>query len=230
MDANAMVLVVDDNPGVVDVVTEWLEEANYTVLGCHSGTDALRIFFERRPDLSIVDIGMPDMDGFEVISRIRELSDKPILVLSALADSVNVVRGLNLGADEYLEKPISQQVFVARVQSLLRRASPEAGPPKKYVDTQLSIDFLTREVRIRDELIHLRPIEYRLLSLLVLNQERVLAHEEMLDRVWGAGQGSPESLRWYLSTLRRKLREVAPSPNLIVNVWGTGYRYMRSGD
>lgn len=224
----ATILVMDDEPEVVEILREWLEEAGYTVYGTTTGAEGLRLFFDHRPDLTVVDIRMPGMDGFQVIARLRELSERTVLVLSALADEQSIVRGLNLGADEYLVKPVSQNVFLARVASLIRRSRPaQAEEPAVYADPVVEIQFDTRMVRVRAEEVHLRPLEFRLLSLLVSNHQRMLAYEEILDRVWGAGEGSLDSLKWHIASLRRKVEEDAQNPVLIRNVRSAGYRYFR---
>lgn len=227
----AQILVVDDEPEVVVVLREWLEEAGYTVFGSTSPLEGLRLFFDHRPDLTVLDILMPGMDGFQVISRVREFSEHGILVLSALASEDSIVRGLNLGADEYLVKPVGREVFLARVASLLRRV--QRVPAKSdsiYNDPALNIDFATHSVRIRGHDAHLRPLEFRLLSALVQNQDRMLTYEEILDQVWGSGEGSLDSLKWYVSALRRKVEEDPQSPALILNVRSAGYRYFRPSE
>jgi DNA-binding response OmpR family regulator len=224
----AKILVVDDEPDVVEVLTLWMEDASYKVFSTTQPTEALRLFFEHRPDLTIVDIRMPGMDGFQVIGRLRELSEHAILVLSALTSEESIVKGLNLGADEYLTKPVSREIFLARVASLLRRIQrSKAETPATYGDTVLSIDYATREVRVRGEEVHLRPLEFRLLTTLVQNQDRMLTYEEILDRVWGAGEGSLDSLKWYVSSLRRKVEVDPQDPWLIRNVRMAGYRYFK---
>lgn len=227
LDSIATVLVVDDEAEIVELLTEWLEGTGYAVHGCHNATDALRIFFEKRPDLSVVDIRMPGMDGMELVSRIRQLSERPVLVLSALAGDQSVVQGLNLGADDYVVKPVSREVFLARVRSLLRRSAPEPKAPMVYADALLRVDLRTHELLVAETPVHLTPTEFRLLVLLVQNQERMLPYKETLDRVWGVGQGSLESLTWYVSSLRRKIEQDSQAPSLVINVRGEGYRYQR---
>lgn len=220
------VLVIDDDPDVIEVLSLWLEDAGHTVYSTTDTAEALRLFFEHQPDLTTVDIRMPGIDGFQMIGRLRELSERAILVLSALSNEVSVIRGLNLGADEYLSKPVSKEIFLARVSSLLRRVRRnEDKLEPAYMDTDLTVDFATREVRVRGEEIHLRPLEFRLLSTLVRNMDRTLSYEEILDLVWGMGEGSLDSLKWYVSSLRRKVEKDSQEPELIRNIRGTGYRY-----
>ena len=219
------ILVVDDEPGLVDLLTEWLAEEGYTVFGAGNGADAVALFFEHRPELSIVDLVMPGMDGFQLIGRIREMSDSHILVLTALDNEEQVIRGLNLGADEYLIKPVSRRSFLARVRALLRRASPMDDTPSSYSDATLTLNFQTHEVHVRGTARKLRPTEFRLIGYLCQNSHRVVGHQEALDRVWGPQAGSLDSLKWYIHSLREKLEDDPRSPKLIVTVPGVGYRY-----
>ena len=220
------VLVADDEPDLASMLTEWLEEDGYEVCCALDGTSALRMFFEHKPALSIMDLRMPGMDGFQVISRIREMSDSHVLILSALGGEEHVVRGLELGADEYLVKPVSKREFLARVRSILRRINPLGNQSSGYADSVISLNFLAHEVAVRGTSIHLRPTEFRLLACLARNNDRVLSHEELLDRVWGEQGGSLDSLKWYISSLREKLERDPSKPVLIVTVARVGYRYV----
>lgn len=220
------VLVVDDDPGVVDMLREWLEGAGYRVECASDGKEGLRSFFETRPVLAVVDLRMPRMDGFQLISRIRELSEIPILVLSALSGEQQIVQGLDLGADEYLVKPITRDHFLARIRSLLRRTPPEDQATALYSDATLTLDIEGHEVSVDGEPVKLRPLEFRLLAYLVQNQERMVSHHELLDQVWGPAEGSLDSLKWYVSSLRRKIEVDPQKPHLLVNVRSLGYRYV----
>ena len=219
------VLVVDDEPDLVSLLQEWLEGEGYEVYCAYNGKDALRLLFQHRPSLCVTDLRMAGMDGFELISRIREISDVHVLVLSAMGGEDQMVRGLELGADEYLVKPVSKRLFLARVRSLLRRATNSEGSvPDGYSDNYLTINFLTHQVRVLDKDLHLRPTEFRLLTVLTRNCDRVIRHQELLDLVWGDMAGSLDSLKWYISALREKLRD-SDDPRLIVTVPRVGYRY-----
>ena len=219
------VLVVDDEPQLVSLLQEWLEEDGYEVYGSTDGEEALRLFSQHRPALSTIDLRMSGMDGFQLISRIREMSDGHLLVLTALGGEDQMVRGLELGADEYLVKPVSRRVFLARVRALLRRAPPSEEVPSIYSDAHLTLNFLTHEALLRGQTLHLRPTEFRLLTFLAQNNERVIGHHELLDRVWGDQGGSLDSLKWYISSLREKMEEDQQHPRLIVTVPRVGYRY-----
>ncbi|MDA1096750.1 MAG: response regulator transcription factor [Chloroflexi bacterium] len=224
--AATSILIVDDDHGIVTLLKEWLEEAGYSVRATTNSAEALRIFFDHRPSLSVVDLRMPGIDGFQLIARIRELSDAPILVLSALDSDEHVVRGLDLGADEYLVKPASRQAFLARVRSLLRRTPPDSSTSNVYTDSALLIDYRTRKVTAYKYPVELRPLEFKLLAYLVQHRDRMVSHDEILDKVWGAGEGSTDSLKWYVSSLRRKVEIGSAEDRLIVNLRSLGYRYV----
>ncbi len=220
-------LIVDDEADFQALVQSWLEEDGYEVYTAANGWEGLRVFVEIQPRLTITDVRMPAMDGFQLISRIREISEAHVLALTAMGDTENTVRGLELGADEYLVKPVVKREFLARVRSFIRRAKPPADFPVEYQDSVIALDLLTREANFRGEVVHMRPTEYRLLSYLALNCERVLSHQELLDNVWGNDRGSLDSLKWHVSSLRDKLETDPKKPRIIVTFPRVGYRYIR---
>ena len=220
------ILVVDDEPELVSILNEWLEGDGYEVFQSTEGRDALRLFYNHRPALVITDLRMPGMDGFKLISRIREISDTHILALTALGREDHIVRGLQLGADEYVVKPVPRREFLARVQSLVRRAVSLTEGPSTYSDPYVVLNFLTHEVHVRGENVRLRPTEFRLLSFMVQNNDRVLRHQELVENVWTDQGGSLDSLKWYISSLREKLEEDPKSPRLILTLPRLGYRYL----
>ncbi len=220
-------LVVDDEPDIVALLKEWLEIEGYEVYGTTDPMDALGEFSRTNPAFSIVDLRMPKMDGFQLISAMRTESDAPILIMSGLVDDDNVVKGLEIGADDYLTKPISRQVFLSKIAAVLRRSSRKTESPNNYADASISMDFPTREVRVHGQLIHLRPIEFRLLACLTLNEGRVVPYQEILAFVWGERGGSQNSLKWYISALREKIGDNSKTSNMILNASKAGYRYVR---
>ncbi|MBI2871909.1 MAG: response regulator transcription factor [Chloroflexi bacterium] len=224
MPSQPCVLVVDDEAYVTEMLKEWLEEEGYRACTASNATEGLKLFYDCHPDAVVVDLLMPGMDGFQLIGRIRELSQAPVLVLTALSGDDDIVRGLDLGADEYVVKPVSRNSFLARVRSLLRRGSQEGEETGSYTDPVLSLDTSTHSVSVKGQEVHLSPLEFRLLAYLVHHRHRVVTHDELLNRVWGSELGSLESLKWYTSSLRRKLE--AGSPGLVVNVRTVGYRYL----
>ena len=225
--ADSKILIVEDDADFQALIQSWLEEEGYEVHTAANGWEGLQVFAEVRPHLTITDVRMPAMDGFQLISRIREISDAHVLALTAMGDTESTVRGLELGADEYLVKPIPKREFLVRVRSLLRRAKPPGEVPVEYRDSVLMLGLLAHDVSCRGEPLHLRPTEYRLLTYLVLNRDRVLDHEELLDNVWGDRGGSLDSLKWHVSALREKIESDPKKPSMIVTFPRVGYRYIR---
>ena len=210
------ILVVDDEPDHLALVRRWLEDDGYEVHTAINGWAGLAAMVQHRPDLTITDICMPRMDGFQLIKRIREISDGHVLALTRLGGEEDVIHGLELGADEYLAKPISKRMFLVRVRSMLRRAETPEDMPSDYADQCLSMNFLTHDVQLHGESLSLRPTEFRLLSFLARNNHRVVEHEELLDQVWGVEGGSLDSLKWYISSLRHKLDDNCKESRLIL--------------
>lgn len=205
--APTKILVVDDEVGILTFLQEWLEEVGYEVLLASDGWEALQIFSRELPALTIVDLRMPGMDGFQLIGHIREISNSYILALTGLNEETHVIRALEAGADEYLVKPVRMREFQARVNSLIRRADEPVEAPTSYSDEFLGINMLTREATVLGNLLQLRPTEFQLISFLAFNRDRVIGHQELLDRVWKDSRGSMDSLKWYVSSLRTKIEE-----------------------
>ena len=219
------ILVVDDEPEMLALLNDWLEEDGHDVTTASNGWDALEIFIDRKPALMITDLRMPGMDGFQLIRRIREISNTHVIALTSMGSEEHTVMGFDLGADEYLVKPVSKRVFLARVRSMLRRAVSDEELTLKYEDSILMMDFRSHETQVKGESLHLRPTEFKLLAFLVQNSDRVLTHQELLDRVWGDQQGSLDSLKWYVSSLRDKIEDNPRKPQCIVTFPRVGYRY-----
>lgn len=223
------ILVVDDEPSVTELMKELLEEAGHSVVTAFDGLAGLRAFFQHQPDLAIIDIMMPRMDGWELCSRIREVSEIPIIILSAKDQEMEKVRGLAIGADEYITKPVGNKELVARVESALRRARMTTAAEQRQIhsDEVLTIDFLKREVYVRGSQVSLTPLEYKLLCCLVHHTDQVLTLDQLLDRVWGPEYDSPEIIKWHMGHLRQKIEEDPTNPKLVVTVRGVGYRYQK---
>lgn len=222
-----VVLIVEDEPQIRRFVRTALESE-----GCqaHETDTVARGLIEagtRKPDLLILDLGLPDGDGIELIRELRTWSGLPILVLSARTDEADKVQALDAGADDYLGKPFGIPELLARVRALLRRAhrSSEAGPV--FAFGQIEVDLAQRQVRRSGETVHLTPIEYRLLTLLVANVGRVLTHRQLLREVWGPNHVEhAHYLRVYMAGLRRKLEEDPAQPRHIRTESGVGYRFV----
>jgi len=224
----ARVLVVDDDDDIRGLLRTLLERAGAVVYDAPDGREGLREFHSRRPDLVILDISMPVMDGWQVLDRIRDMSDVPVLMLTARGDELERVRGLHAGADDYVTKPFGKQELVARVQALLRRVARggRTEEPDSYGDAFLSIDWGQHRVMVQEREVQLTPLEFRLLSTFVRNPRQVLSREQLLELVWGDAYGvGGDQVKLYIGYLRRKLSPDAPDEVPIETVRGFGYRY-----
>jgi DNA-binding response OmpR family regulator len=226
------ILVIDDDATVLDGVRTALQLHwhDVTVLTATDGEAGLRQFFEHDPDAVLLEITLPDLSGFDVLRQVRRVSDAPVVVLSARHEDADQIRALELGADEFVVKPCSYLVLVARIKAILRRAEllpPERALPDLIVG-ELVFNFRDRRVTLRDAPVKLTPVEYRLLYHLVRNAGRLMPHEALLDRVWGAEYGhSPEHLKVFISRLRAKI-ERPGGPHLIETVRGIGYMFVHT--
>jgi DNA-binding response OmpR family regulator len=227
-----MILVVDDEPRIAEAVTMNLELEGYQVSCANNGQEALRKVTEELPDIIILDVMMPDMDGFETLQRIREVSNVPVIMLTVKGGDTDKVRGLDLGADDYVTKPFSPKELASRVKAVIRRATTPGPVPKTEirVDNDLSIDFGRRKVIVRGKEVHLRPTEYRLLYHLVSNAGHVLTHETLLRKVWGYDYRDEDQYLWlYVTYLRQKLEDNPKQPKYILGERGVGYRFKELG-
>jgi DNA-binding response OmpR family regulator len=222
------ILVIDDDPIVREFLCEALQRAGYEVREAGDGRLGLRDLYAAAPDLVILDVEMPELDGWATLERIRDLSDVPVLMLTARETELERVRGLQGGADDYVTKPFGHQELVARVAALLRRAGPRAAEQQTYADALLQIDFAQRAVTYDESEIQLTPLEFKLLTTFVRNPNQVLSREQLLELVWGDSLGvSPEQVKLYVGYLRRKLDPEVPDSTPIETVRGFGYRYRR---
>jgi len=222
----ASILVVDDEPRLVRFVRTELESDGYRVLPANEGQAALRVLEREDVDLIILDIMLPGMDGFEVCRRVREFSTVPIVMLTAKGGEDDKVRGLELGADDYLTKPFGSRELIARVKAVLRRTKlPEAGKaPSVFSAGDLQIDFAQRKVIVRGREVKLSPTEYKLLYHLAINAGRVLLHEDLLRKVWGPQYRDEAEYLWvYIGHLRRKIEQDPNRPQWIQTRPGFGY-------
>jgi two-component system, OmpR family, KDP operon response regulator KdpE len=221
------VLVVDDEPQIRRALRTSLEAHGYEVATVGTGDEGVVSAAEVQPDLVLLDLGLPDMDGTEVIRRIRGFSDVPVIVLSVRELMTDKVAALDAGADDYVTKPFGMEELLARARAALRRAGPDEPlqPTLRYGD--LEIDLARRLVTSTAEPVHLTPTEYALLEALVTNPGKLLTHQWLLRRVWGQGYGTETTyLRTYIRTLRKKLGDDASAPALIVTEPGVGYRWI----
>ena len=224
------ILVIDDEDDIRLIVATHLERDGYSTVVAPNGREGLRHFYNDRPDLVVLDIAMPEMDGWQVLERIREVSNLPVLILTAAAQDRDKVRGLRGGADDYITKPFSGEEFLARIESALRRANngTEDSEGSVYHDSEITIDYSRHEVVVRGQAIELTPIEFRLLGALTDNADRVLSQEQLLDCVWGRDHvDSTDVVRSYIGFLRRKIERDSCVQKLIETSRGFGYRYRK---
>ena len=225
-------LIVDDDKSIVEAVTIGLQFQwqDADVYAARDGEEGLRTFLDVVPDVTLLDVNMPYMNGYEVLQKIREVSDAPVLMLTARGDEMSKVKGLELGADDYMVKPFGHLELFARIKSVLRRSelpAPVSAAPS-FVSGDVAVNFDSHEVTVKGELVKLTPTEYKLLYQLVQNAGRVLPFDMLLSKVWGDEyRGDMDYLKTYISRLRKKLGDAAEDPHYILTERSIGYRFAR---
>jgi two-component system KDP operon response regulator KdpE len=225
------ILVIEDDPSIASLTQLQLENRGYDVEIASNGVEGLRQAYAWQPDLVVLDIMMPDMDGWTVCERLRELSDVPIIFVTAIGKEQDIVRGLEMGADDYIVKPFSPRELVARVEAVLRRGERGGGTieARTYENGPLSVNLESRQVKLSDEHVDLTPIEFKLLSTFIRNEDKVLTHRFLLSQVWGpAYEEERQYLKLYVWYLRQKIEEDPSNPSLILTERGVGYRMVRT--
>jgi two-component system KDP operon response regulator KdpE len=223
------ILIIDDDVDLTQMLMGRLLYHGYDVYTANGGLEGLKLAYQYHPDLVILDLMMPEMDGFEVCGRLREMSDVPILLLSAKDADNDVIKGFQLGADDYISKPFRVWELESRLIAILKRT--KASEEKVYDDGVLQIDLPKQQVVLRDNPIHLTPTEFRLLGMLLKRRDTVVEREELLDEVWGEGyQDAKENLAVYIHYLRRKLKNKNNGHQYIRSRWGVGYWFATRQD
>ncbi|MCJ7723107.1 MAG: response regulator transcription factor [Anaerolineales bacterium] len=223
------IMVVDDEERMVRFIRLNLEHDGFIVFDAFNGKQAIQRLRDVNPDLILLDIMMPDLDGFEVLQMIREIGNVPVIMLTAKGEEDDRVRGLELGADDYITKPFSPRELVSRVKAVLRRTEGVSGSIHGLieVDERLKIDFDRREIWLEGMVVKLRPTEYRLLFHLVQNAGWVISHDQLLAKVWGYEyRDEPHYVRLYINYLRQKLEKDPSNPKYILTERGVGYRFV----
>lgn len=222
------ILIIDDEEATVHLIAMLLEKRGFETIKAYRAEEGLRKAYRHQPDLVLLDIMMPDMDGWEICKRLREMSDVPIVFLTARSDVKDVVHGLEMGADDYVTKPYDNDELVARVRAHLRRSPrPNMSEELVFDDGEFRINFMNREVWVRNELKHLTPKEFNLLAILVRNAGRVVTRTELVTQAWGEEYGDAiDSLKLYVHYLRQKLEVNAQQPEYIITSRGVGYRFV----
>ena len=227
------ILIIDDDQIFLRLVDQVLSQQGYEVLKAASGQEGLRLLFAEKPDLVLLDVVMPRMDGWQTCQRIREISDVPIIMLTGQQKAEeDIVRGLDYGADEYLFKPVGNRELVARVRTVLRRvelpSSAEARREVTYADGFLTADITERKITVNGERVKLTPREFRLFALLIERAGRILTHKELLERVWGWEYTDDlDYVRIYISHLRQKIEPDPALPRYIITEPGVGYYFQK---
>ena len=227
------ILVIDDDPIFLRLVDQVLTHKRYEVFKASNGQEALRLLFAEKPDIVLLDVVMPRMDGWQTCQRIREISDVPVIMVTGKQKAEeDIVRGLDYGADEYLLKPVGNRELVARVRAVLRRAElPSLTEVKRevaYADDFLTADIAERKVMVKGQRVKLTPREFRLFALLVENAGRILTHKQLLEKVWGWEYTDDlDYVRIYISHLRQKIEPDSALPRYIMTELGVGYYFQK---
>ena len=224
-----LILVVDDEPRMIRFIRMNLELEGYRVVEATNGLEALDRVRKDLPDLVVMDVQMPEMDGFEALGHIRQVSTVPVIMLTVKAEEEDKVRGLELGADDYVTKPFSPRELSSRIKALLRRLEMPSPPAKTVtrIDDRLTVDFSRYQVVVDGEPVSLRPTEYRLLDHLISNPGWVMSHETLLSKVWGHEyRDESHLLRLYIAYLRKKIEADPANPRYILTERGVGYRFV----
>jgi two-component system, OmpR family, response regulator ResD len=224
----ARILLVEDDPTVAEVVVRYLEREGFAVEKVADGRDAVRVAGESLPDLVVLDLMLPGLNGLEVCRRLRTMAPVPVVMLTARSDEADLVGGLDLGADDYVTKPFSPRELTARVKAVLRRAQPPLAPemsPGTIEAGALRVDLAAREVRLRDEVVTLTSREFELLAFMARHPRRAFRRDELLEQVWGYTYGDPSTVTVHVRRLREKVEHEPARPRHLVTVWGVGYRF-----
>lgn len=223
----ARILVIDDNTELVEMLSAWLSERGFEILAARDGYDGLRCLYQNQPDLIILDILLPDLDGWEVCRRLRQMCDTPVIMLSAKSDVEERVRGLEVGADDYVTKPFDLAELDARIKAALRRVQI-SGPGQKrsvLICGRLWLDTAAHQAYVDGKPVRLSPTEFRLLECLMQNQGKVVTHQQLLSKAWGPEYVAyTSSLKVYVRYLRQKIEDNPDNPLFILTERGIGYR------
>jgi two-component system, OmpR family, alkaline phosphatase synthesis response regulator PhoP len=223
---NELILVVDDEPKIVRLARDYLERSNFRVLPAADGVSALAAARQEKPDLVILDLNLPGLDGLDVCRALRRESSVPIIMLTARAEELDRLLGLELGADDYIVKPFSPRELVARVRAVLRRAQGDVQTPEIVRVGALTIDLNGHRVTLRDETLKLTRIEFTLLAILAQHPGQTFSRAQLIDRLHGTAEGSYDrSIDAHIKNLRRKLEEDPADPQYILTVYGIGYQF-----
>lgn len=227
MDEKKTILIVEDDKYIIHFLSVSFREENYGFQVAKSVKEAVSLFYANRPDVVILDLGLPDGDGMEVIERIREIADTPVIVVSARQEEDEKIRALDAGADDYVTKPFYMGELLARIRAALRKTEKHSREKEtRFEDGDLCVDYGKRRVEVDGGEVHLTTIEYKILLLLIANRGKVLTHHYILKEIWGYAEGVESgTLRVFMATLRRKIEKNPSDPQHIITEVGVGYRF-----
>ena len=224
---NTTILIVEDDKTIQNFLKVTLKTQNYNYIIAETGLSGLSLFYANRPDLVLLDLGLPDIEGIEVLKQIRQNSSIPIIVVSARSSETEKVMALDYGSDDYVTKPFNAAELLARIRAALRHCIKEKVSEPIFELDYLKVDFERRHVWVKDQEIHLTPIEYKMLVLLITNRGKVLTHHFIQENVWGYETTDDyQSLRVFMANIRRKIEIDSSSPHFIITEVGVGYRFV----
>lgn len=224
---NTTILIVEDDKTIQNILKVTLKTQNYNYIIAETGLSGLSLFYANRPDLVLLDLGLPDIEGIEVLKQIRQNSSIPIIVVSARSSETEKVMALDYGSDDYVTKPFNAAELLARIRAALRHCLKEKVSEPIFELDYLKVDFERRHVWVKDQEIHLTPIEYKMLVLLITNRGKVLTHHFIQENVWGYETTDDyQSLRVFMANIRRKIEIDSSSPHFIITEVGVGYRFV----
>lgn len=222
------ILIIEDDKKIVNFMSMALRAKGYHIIAASNGNEGILSFCTENPDILLLDLGLPDMDGMQIIGQIREVSEIPIIVVSAREQDQDKIHALDIGANDYVTKPFSMGELLARIRVMERLLEKETSnlPEKVYKNKYLTVDIEKHKILVDDTEIHLTPIEYKLLVLLIYNRGKVVTHSQISKEVWGYGEtGDSKSIRVFMASLRRKIEKDPSNPKFILTEIGIGYRF-----
>ena len=228
MENSFSVLLIEDDKYIVNFISMSLKAYGYAFVTAGTGRSGISLFLSNNPDLILLDLGLPDMDGIDVIREIRRESDTPIMIISARGQEHEKITALDAGADDYITKPFHMGELLARIRVVERKAKRDmiSVQSEEFVCDYLTVNFEKGRVFVDGSEVHLTPIEFKLLSLLIANRGKVLTHNYISKEVWGYGEaGDPQSIRVFMASLRRKIEKDSAQPRFIITKVGVGYRF-----
>ncbi len=229
MEDNIIVLIVEDDKYIVSFVTIYLNDEGYRIIVAGTGKEAISLFYANNPDIILLDLGLPDVDGLKLIKQIRERSNVPIIVVSAREEEEEKIKALDCGADDYMTKPFHIGELLARMRVAQRKLNRITNPDNvdSFTCENLTVDYSRGLVYVDNKEVHLTPMEFRLLKLLIANRGKVLTHNFLLNQIWGYSEtADAKNLRVFMASLRRKIERDPANPRFILTQIGIGYRFV----